>query len=136
MLRTPVMQREAATGKRLSRMGGSEYSAPTARPAATAAVSAAPCVTAMASGTTLQAATIPLAAVGERSPAATGRYGLLTRSMSTSVSWLTPTMATLTASPAVSGAGGSPGPRAVAPPAAAGAYNPAVGRRGAGVVGG
>src|SRR5437762_9538751 len=119
MLRTPVMHSDAATGKRLSRVGGSEYRAPTARPAATAVVSGAPCVTAMASGTTLQAATIVLAAAGERSPAATGRYGLLTRSMSTSVSWLTPTMATLTVRPATSVAARSQAPRRLAASATA-----------------
>ena len=42
------------------------------------------------------------AAGGERSPAAIGRYGLLTRSISTSVIWLTPTIETLTARAATS----------------------------------
>ena len=44
--RTPVMHSEASSGKRLSRSGGSEYAAPTARPASTAPVSSAPCVSA------------------------------------------------------------------------------------------
>src|SRR5690349_25023214 len=96
------MQRLAASGKRLSLAGGRLYSAPTARAAATAIVSAAPWVSAMASGTTVHAITMIVAFLTLRSPAAIGRYGLLTRSISTSVSWLTPTIAMLTASAAIS----------------------------------
>ena len=69
----------------MSRNGGSEYTAPIARPAATAAVSHPPCVSASASGTTVHTATITFAAAGLSSPAAIGRNGLFTRSISTSV---------------------------------------------------
>src|SRR3954447_25455509 len=65
----------------------------------------------MASGISVQAMTIARAAAGLRSPAAIGRNGLLTRSISTSVTWLTPTIATLTVRAAtnVASRSGSPG---------------------------
>src|SRR3954468_4110739 len=113
------MHRLAATGNRFSRAGGSEYSAPTASAAATAIVSPAPCVSAMASGSAVAAKTISFAWPSVRSPAAIGRYGLLTRSISTSVIWLTPTIETLTASAATSVAS-----RSGTSPVPAMAYNP------------
>ena len=70
-------------------------------------------------GSTVHAATIARAAAGESSPAAIGRNGLLTRSISTSVSWLTPTIAMLTVRPATSVASRSPTPPARAASAAA-----------------
>src|SRR4051812_46150490 len=109
------MQRLAASGKRLRRAGGRLYSAPTARPAMTATVSAVPWVRAMPIGSTVHAMTMTAACLAVRSPAAIGRYGLLTRSISTSVSWLTPTIATLTARPAISVARRSPAPVAWSP---------------------
>jgi hypothetical protein len=66
----------------------------------------------MASGSTQQTATMTFAAPRDRSPAAIGRNGLLTRSISTSVIWLTPTIAMLTANPAISVATRSPTPGA------------------------
>ena len=97
------MHSDAATGKRLSRNGGSEYSAPTASPAATATVSTAPCVTRQRERDRRAGdARSPRAAPSESSPAAIGRNGLLIRSISTSVIWLTPTIAMLTVRPATS----------------------------------
>jgi hypothetical protein len=118
------MHSDAATGKRLSRNGGREYSAPTASPAATAPVSNAPCVTAIASGSAVQTITIVRAPASERSPAAIGSHGLFIRSISTSVIWLTPTIAMFTASPATSVASRSPTPPAASDSAAAIAYSP------------
>ena len=65
----------------------------------------------MAKGTIEQTTTMAFAPPSDRSPAAIGRNGLLTRSISTSVTWLTPTIAMLTVSAATSVASrsGSPG---------------------------
>ena len=78
----------------------------------------------------MHAATIAFAAPSERSPAAIGRNGLLTRSISTSVIWLTPTIAMLTVRPATSVASrsGRPGAAPASAPAIEGydrAYYPA-----------
>jgi hypothetical protein len=94
--RTNVIDSEASAGKRLSRSGGTEYAVPTARPMPTATSSAAPCVIASATGTAAATATIQRPASGLRSPAAMGSAGLLMRSISTSSSWLMPTMKTFT----------------------------------------
>ena len=90
--RTPATHSVATTAKRFSRAGGSEYAVPTSSAAATAASSSAPCVSASASGSAPAAATIHHARSTLRSPAAIGSRGLLTRSISTSVIWLMPTM--------------------------------------------
>jgi hypothetical protein len=66
----------------------------------TAPVSSGPWVRPSPTGTAAQTATIRQAASTDRSPAARGRCGLLTRSISMSVIWLTPTMATFTHAPA------------------------------------
>ena len=90
--RTPETHSDATSGKRFSRAGGTEYAVPTTSAAATAASSSAPWVSASASGRTAAAPTIHHARSSDRSPAAIGSPGLLTRSMSTSVIWLMPTM--------------------------------------------
>ena len=56
----------------------------------------------MAKGTIEQTTTMAFAPPSERSPAAIGRNGLLTRSISTSVIWLTPTIAMFTVRAATS----------------------------------
>ena len=63
------MHSAAAIGKRLSRTGGSEYAAPTASAATTAAVSSRPWVSASTIGMTAATATIRHAAGGDSSPA-------------------------------------------------------------------
>ena len=68
----------------------------------TATVSAAPCVTAISSGTMAAAATTRRAVSSDRSPAAIGSHGLLSRSISTSSIWLIPVMKTFTQRPASS----------------------------------
>jgi hypothetical protein len=84
-------------------------------------------VSAIASGSTVQAATIARAVPGDSSPAAIGSHGLFTLSISTSVIWLTPTIATFTASAAISVASRSPAPVAW-DSAAAIAYRPSTDR--------
>ena len=59
-------------------------------------------MSAIATGTTAHAPTIQRAAPIDSSPLASGRNGLLTRSISTSVISLTPTMKTFTHQPATS----------------------------------
>ena len=86
------MHSDAATAKRLSRSGGSEYAVPTTRPTTTATVSSAPCVIASTTASAAVVATIARPVSIVISPAASGRNGLLTRSISTSSSWLMPTM--------------------------------------------
>src|SRR4051794_17336628 len=100
--RTPAMHSDAATGWRLSRSGGTEYATPTSSAATTAAISTQRCVRARTSGIAAATATIRQAAGTDSSPAAIGSRGLLTRSISTSVIWLSPTIATLTPVPASS----------------------------------
>jgi hypothetical protein len=74
----------ATAGNRFSRSGGDEYAAPTNRPARTAASSIGPWVIAITAALIAVAPTISFAAARLSSPAASGRSGLLTRSMSTS----------------------------------------------------
>jgi hypothetical protein len=69
-------------------------------------------VTASISGTTVQTITIARAPGNDSSPAAIGSHGLLMRSISTSVIWLTPTIAMLTIRPTSSVAARSGTPRA------------------------
>src|SRR5439155_377770 len=83
-------------------VGGGEYAAPTSRPVSTPANSIGPCVRASTTGTRPATATIARPWPRVSSPAASGRNGLLTRSISTSSSWLSPTMKTLTVSAATS----------------------------------
>ena len=102
-LRTPVMHSDAATGKRLRRNGGSEYSAPTARPGGDRdglhhALRHAP----SRAGSRCRRRRSPAPPSIDSSPAAIGSNGLLIRSISTSVSWLTPTIAMFTVRPATS----------------------------------
>ncbi len=81
-------------------------------------------MSASASGITQHAATIALAAPGDRIPAAIGRNGLLTLSISTSVIWLIPTIAMFTVSPARSVNSRSYTGGAVSSSATAIAYSP------------
>jgi hypothetical protein len=84
----------------LRRTGGQEYAAPMTSAAPTDTSSTRPWVTASTTGTTAHSATIRRAAGTDSSPAAMGSSGLLMRSISTSSSWLMPTMKTFTHQPA------------------------------------
>src|SRR5262245_8143815 len=100
--RTKVIDPAASAAKRLRCSGGHEYAQPIASATVTAISSATPWVAAITSGVTAATATMRRPASSDRSPAAIGSHGLLTRSISTSSTWLMPTMNTFTHAPASS----------------------------------